>query len=319
VSSAFVDELQRVTEEEAVGGASWSRGLARFRRNSVSLGGAVLVALLVTMALAAPLIARVVGHGPNELFSSEVDSFGLPLGPSRHFVLGVDQEGRDLLVRSVYGLRTSLLVSLDATAIATTIGVVAGLVAGYSGGWLDNLTSRVADVFLALPIVLVAISISSVCSVNAKGCAGGLIHPGIGLVILILVMPSWPYLARIVRGQTLSLREQEFVATARALGASHRQVMFREILPNLWSQIIVFAALLIPTNIIFEATLSYLGVGIPPTTPSLGGILSDATNGSLFRYAWWMMVFPGTIVILTAHGFFIVGEGLRDAFHSSSE
>lgn len=319
MSSAFVEELQRSTDEEAAGGASWRRGLARFRRNRVSLGGAVLVGVLVGMAVAAPLIARLVGHTPNELFSTQVDSYGLPLGPSRHFLLGVDQEGRDLLIRSLYGLRTSLLVAVAATAIATTIGVIAGLVAGYSGGWLDNVTSRVADVFLALPIVLVAISISSVCSVNATGCAGGLIHPGEGLVILILVAPSWPYLARIVRGQTISLREHEFVATARALGASHRQVMFREILPNIWSQIIVFAALMIPTNIIFEATLSYLGVGIPPTTPSLGGILSDATSGSLFRYAWWMMVFPGTLVILTALGFFVVGEGLRDAFHSSSE
>jgi peptide/nickel transport system permease protein len=319
VSSAFVDELQRAIEDEAAGGASWRRGFARFCRNRVSLGGAVLVAVLATMALAAPLIAKVVGHTPNELFSNELDSFSLPLGPDRHFLLGADQEGRDVLIRSLYGLRTSLFVSVVATAIATTIGVVAGLVAGYSGGWLDNLTSRVADVFLALPIVLVAISISSVCSVNATGCVGGLIHPGMTLVILILVAPSWPYLARIVRGQTISLGEQEFVATASALGASHRQVMFREILPNLWSQIIVFAALMIPTNIIFEATLSYLGVGIPPTTPSLGGILSDAANGSLFRYAWWMMVFPGTLVILTALGFFIVGEGLRDAFHSSSE
>jgi ABC-type dipeptide/oligopeptide/nickel transport system permease subunit len=319
MSSAFVDELQRTAGEEVAGGASWRRGFGRFRRNRVSAGGALLVAVLAAMALGAPLIAKLVGHTPNELFGNQVDSFGLPLGPSRHFLLGVDQEGRDLLIRSAYGLRTSLFVALAATAIATVIGTVAGLVAGYSGGWVDNFTSRVADVFLALPIVLVAISISSVCSVNATGCAAGLIHPGMTLVILILVGPSWAYLSRIVRGQTLSLREQEFVATARALGASHGQVMFREILPNLWSQIIVFAALMIPVNIIFEATLSYLGVGIPPTTPSLGGILSDATNGGLFRYAWWMMVFPGTLVILTALGFFIVGEGLRDAFHSSSE
>lgn len=319
MSSGIVDELQWMGPEEAAGGASWRRAVDRFFRRRVNTAGLVLVLTLTALALGAPLVARVIGHTPNELFAGELDAFGLPAGPSRHFLLGADQEGRDLLVRSVYGLRTSLFVSVAATALATGLGVGTGVAAAYFGGWVDTVVGRCSDVFLAAPIVLVAISLSSVCSVTATGCLHGLIKPGIGLVILILIGPSWPYIARIVRAQTLSLGEQEFVGTARALGASHLQIMVRELLPNLLSQITVLIALLIPTNIIFEATLSYLGVGIPPTTPSLGGILNDATTGSLYRYAWWMMVFPGTLVLLITLAFNVVGDGLRDAFHSSTE
>jgi peptide/nickel transport system permease protein len=319
MSSGLVEEMQWTGGETAGAGyGSWRRAFGRFWRNRFSAAGLVIVVLLCLLALAAPLVAKLVGHGPNQLFSSALNSFGLPVGPNKHFLLGADQEGRDVLVRCVYGLRTSLLVSLVATAIATVIGVTAGLLAGYFGGWIETVIGRAADVFLSAPIVLVAISLSSVCSVAAKGCLNGLLQPGIGLVIVILIGPSWPYLARIVRGQTIAIREQEFVPTARALGASHLQVMFREILPNLTSQITVFIALMIPTNIIFEATLSYLGVGIPQTTPSLGGMLSDATNNNLYQYAWWMMVFPGVLVLLATLGFFIVGDGLRDAFHSSN-
>ncbi len=319
MSSGVVEELQwTVSETPAAEGGSWRRAFQRFWSNRVSAAGLVLVIVLTLLALAAPLVAKIVGHGPNQLFPDATNSFGLPIGPNSQFLFGVDQEGRDVLVRCVYGLRTSLIVSLIATGVATVIGVIAGLVAGYFSGWVDTVIARTADVFLSAPIVLVAISLSSVCSVTASGCLGGLVQPGPGLVILILIAPAWPYLARIIRGQTITLREQEFVATARALGASHRQVMFREILPNLTSQITVFIALMIPTNIIFEATLSYLGVGIPPTTPSLGGILSDATNNNLYQSAWWMMVFPGVLVLLTTLGFFIVADGLRDALHSSN-
>jgi peptide/nickel transport system permease protein len=319
MSSGLVEELQwTVTEPSGTEGGSWRRAFARFWSNPFSAAGLILVVVLSVLALAAPLIAQIIGHGPNQLFPNATNSFGLPTGPSSQFLFGVDQEGRDLLVRCLYGLRTSLVVALIATGLATIIGVIAGLLSGYFGRWTDTAIARTADVFLSLPIVLVAISLSSVCSVTAQGCLGGLVQPGPGLVILILIAPSWPYIARIIRGQTITLREQEFVATARALGASHLQVMFREILPNLTSQITVFIALMIPTNIIFEATLSYLGVGIPPTTPSLGGILSDATTNNLYQSAWWMMVFPGVFVLLITLGFFVVAEGLRDALHSSN-
>jgi peptide/nickel transport system permease protein len=319
MTSGLVEELQwSISDTAGEGYGSWRRGFSRFWRNRFSACGLIVVALLTLLAIAAPLVAAIIGHGPNQIFPDATNAFGLPVGPSKHFLWGADQEGRDVLVRCVYGLRTSLYVSVVATAVATAIGVTGGLLAGYFGGWIDTAIGRAADVFLAAPIVLVAISLSSVCSVTASGCLGGLIQPGVPLVILILIGPSWAYVARIVRGQTISIREQEFVPTARALGASHLQVMFREILPNLTSQITVFVALMIPTNIIFEATLSYLGVGIPPTTPSLGGMLADATNNNLYQYAWWMMVFPGVLVLLVTLGFFVVGEGLRDAFHSSN-
>ena len=319
MSSGLVEDLQwTASEGPAIEGGSWRRVFSRFWSNRVGATGLIVVAVLCLLAIMAPLVAELVGHGPNQLFPNATNSFGLPVGPNGQFLFGADQEGRDVLVRCVYGLRTSLIVSLIATGLATLIGVITGLLAGYFGGWVDTLIARGADVFLSAPIVLIAISFSSVCSVTASGCLGGLIQPGPGLVILILIVPSWPYLARIIRGQTISIREHEFVATARALGASARQVMFREILPNLTSQITVFIALMIPTNIIFEATLSYLGVGIPQTTPTLGGILSDATNNSLYQTAWWMMVFPGVLVLLTTLGFFIVADRLRDALHSSN-
>jgi peptide/nickel transport system permease protein len=319
MSSGLVEDLHwTASESPAAEGGSWRRVFARFWSNRVSAAGLIVVVVLSLVALAAPLVAKLVGHGPNQIFPNATNSFGLPIGPNSQFLFGADQEGRDVLVRCVYGLRTSLAVSLIATGLATLIGVVTGLFAGYFGGWIDTLIARGADIFLSAPIVLIAISLSSVCSVTAKGCLGGLIQPGPALVILILIGPSWPYIARVIRGQTITIREHEFVATARALGASSWQVMFREILPNLTSQITVFIALMIPTNIIFEATLSYLGVGIPQSTPSLGGILSDATNNNLYQTAWWMMVFPGVIVLLITLGFFIVADGLRDALHSSN-
>lgn len=300
---------------QPVGGRSQWRQLARkYRSDRFAMAGLVVVVLLCLVALGAPLIAKITGHGPNELFPSQLDpTFGLPTGPSSHFWFGVDQDGRDVFVRCVYGLRTSLIIALLSAAIATAIGVAAGIAAGYFGGWLDTLVSRWADIVLALPVMLFAISLSSVCSVSVNGCLGGTVQPGIGLVVIILALFTWPYIARIARAQTLIIREQEFVHAARGFGASHLQVMFREIMPNLSAQIIVYMTLIIPNNILFSAALSFLGVGMPQTTPSLGQMISDATNGSLYTYAWWMMLFPGVLLLLITYSFNIVGDGLRDA------
>ena len=221
MSSGLVEELQwTVTEPSGTEGGSWRRAFARFWSNPFSAAGLVIVVALSLLALAAPLIAHLVGHGPNQLFPDATNSFGLPTGPSSRFLFGVDQEGRDLLVRCAYGLRTSLVVALIATGLATIIGVSAGLLAGYRSGWTDTAIARTADVFLSAPIVLIAISFSSVCSVTASGCLGGLIQPGPGLVVLILIAPqlgptspassaarrspsvsrsSWPRLVRWVR------------------------------------------------------------------------------------------------------------------------
>jgi peptide/nickel transport system permease protein len=253
------------------------------------------------------------------LFPDQLNSeLGLPTGPSSRFLFGIDSDGRDVLVRCVYGLRTSLIVSLLSAAIATAFGVTVGLAAGYFGGWLDTLISRSADIFLALPVILFAISISSVCSISARGCLDGTVQPGIGLVVAILALFTWPYIARLVRGQTLALRQQEFVNAARGFGAPHLKIMFAEILPNLTAQVIVYMTLIIPSNILFEASLSFLGVGVPQTTPSLGRMIADATNGNLFTYAWWMMLFPGILLLLITFSFNLLGDGVRDAIGGGS-
>jgi peptide/nickel transport system permease protein len=288
--------------------------ISRFRADRWAMTGLALVVALAVIAICAPLIAKISGHGPNQLFPAQLSAqLGLPTGPSGKFYFGVDQDGRDVFVRCLYGLRTSLIISLLAAGAATAVGVTVGMAAGYFGGWVDTLISRWADIFLALPVILFAISISSVCSISARGCLGGTIQPGIGLVVVILALFTWPYIARIVRGQTLVIGQAEFVNAARGFGASNLQIMFREILPNLTAQVIVYMTLIIPSNILFEAALSFLGVGVPQSTPSLGRMIADATTGSLFTYAWWMMLFPGVLLLLITYSFNIVGDGLRDA------
>jgi peptide/nickel transport system permease protein len=286
---------------------------ARFRRDKAAVVGLVLAATIVGLAILAPAFARLTGHGPNELFESMRGNFGLPKGPNASFWFGADQVGRDLFVRVMYGARTSLIVALVGTGIATLIGIVVGMWAGYYRGWLDTFISRSVDIWLSLPLLLFAVGLSTVCSSSVKGCLGGLLQPGLPLVTGIIALFTWPYIARIVRGQVISLRERDFVEAARSLGSNDARIMFSELLPNLMAPILVYATLTIPGNILFEAALSFLGVGVPQSTPSWGRMLSDATGGSLFTQAWWMMVFPGVFLLLTTLAFYLIGDGLRDA------
>jgi len=288
----------------------------RFRKDKVAMGALVFLVFLVGVALLAPVIAsQVIHHGPNELFIHEpvkmVNEFGLPLGPNEQFWFGADRSGRDLFVRVIYGARSSLVVGVVATGIAVFIGVTLGLIAGYYGGWRDTLISRTTDIVLSFPLLLFAIGIVGACSASTEGCFGGLIKPGLQLVIFVIALFSWPNICRVVRGNTLSLREQEFVDANRSLGASNITIIFRELLPNLIAPIIVYATLLIPSNIIFEAALSFLGLGLPQSVPSWGRQLSEAAQ--VFRVAWWMMLFPGLFLFATTLGFNLVGDGLRDA------
>ena len=222
-------------------------------------------------------------------------------------------------MRVLYGARTSLLVAALATTISMTIGVTVGVIAGYYRGIVDTIISRLSDVVLALPQLLLAIGIAASCSVSANGCLNGLVQPGIKLVVFVISAFTWPYIARIVRSTTLSLREKEFVEAARSLGASDRRIIFREILPNLVAPITIWATLLIPANILFEAALSFLGLGVPVTTASWGSALSDAAAGGLYRDAPWMMIFPGIFLVLTTLAFNLLGDGLRDALDPRSE
>jgi peptide/nickel transport system permease protein len=207
-------------------------------------------------------------------------------------------------------------VAVVATGIAVVIGVVMGMVAGFFRGWVDTVLSRVMDVLLAFPILLLAIGLASACSLG-KGCLGGLIKPGLPVLIIVIALASWPYIGRIVRGQVLSLREKEFIDAARSLGAGNARIIFRELLPNLVAPIIVYTTLILPTNVLFEAALSFLGVGVQPPTASWGQMIAEAVP--IFDTAWWYMVFPGVALVLTVLAFNLVGDGLQDALNPRSD
>jgi peptide/nickel transport system permease protein len=306
--------------QQVEGRSPWQLFWGRFRRDRIALVALGWVIILILSALLAPLFVKLVAHnGPTQIRPELSNEFNIPvIGPGKVFWGGVDPLGRDVFVRTLYGARTSLQVALLATAISVVIGLALGLLGGYFGGKVDTFTSRLTDIVLSLPVFLIAIGISASCGVSIQGCLGGLLKPGVWLVTFIIALFGWTYIARIVRGQTLSLREREFVEAARATGFGWGHIMFREILPNLVAPLIVYTTLLIPVNIIFEASLSYLGVGIPPGTPSWGGMMADATQGQLYRFAWWMLLFPGLMLVFTTLAFNVVGDALRDALDPRS-
>jgi peptide/nickel transport system permease protein len=284
----------------------------RFRQDRVALSSLAFIVLLFVVALTAPLIVRALGlPGPYVQNPNLTDSFGSPLGPSLAHPFGVDQLGQDVASRVIYGTRVALEVGILGTAVATLIGVVIGTLAGFYRGWVDTLLSRLIDVVLSVPILLLGLGIGAACAV--RGCVGGTVQPGLGLVIFLIALANWTYIARIVRGLVLSLREREFVQASRALGASDARIMFHEIFPNLLAPIIVYATLLIPLNILLEAGLSFLGVGIRPPTASWGQMIAAATP--IFNTAWWYMTFPGLALLLTVLAFNLLGDGLQDALN----
>jgi peptide/nickel transport system permease protein len=281
--------------------------LARLRTDRVALASVAVILLVVALAIAAPLIAGITGHGPTDAnVDGGTDANGQPLPPgSAGYLLGTDNLGRDILVRIAYGARISLLVGVLATAIATVVGVVIGLVAGYFGGWIDSILARLMDVVLSFPYVLFAIVLVSVFG------------PSLPLTILVIAFFSFAAIGRIVRGQALSQREKEYVEAAHSLGAGNLRILFVDILPNLVAPVIVLATLLIPAAIIFEATLSFLGLGVVPPTPSWGNMLSDA-EGVGFQ-AWWFYIFPMLFLLATTLAFNLLGDAVRDALDPRTE
>jgi ABC-type dipeptide/oligopeptide/nickel transport system permease subunit len=284
----------------------------RFRRDRVAIASLGFIVLLAIVAIAAPLVVKILGlPGPYVQNLNLTDEFGSPLGPSGAHPFGVDQVGHDVASRVIYGTRVSLEVGILGTAIATVIGVTLGTVAAYYRGWVDMLLSRIVDVVLSIPVLLLGLGIGAACAV--RGCLGGAVSPGVGVIIFLIMLINWTYIFRIVRGLVLSLREREFVEASHALGASDARIMFREILPNLVAPIIVYSTLLIPLNILLEASLSFLGVGVRPPTASWGQMIAAATP--IFNTAWWYMVFPGAALLLTVLAFNLLGDGLRDALN----
>ncbi|MBB6121131.1 ABC transporter permease [Nocardiopsis algeriensis] len=306
----------------------------RLRKDKVAMISGVVVVLLILAAILAPLLAKWFGHPPTQYHQDLLEpNTGLPYKdpdnpvppgafPSSEYLdrwgaissehlLGVEPvTGRDLFSRILYGAQISLLVAFLSTLVCVALGTVLGIIAGYKGGWVDTVISRAMDIFLAFPLLLFAIALVGVIPEGILGLTGNGLR--IGVIVFIIGFFNWPYIARIVRGQTLSLREREFVEAARSLGASNRHILFKEILPNLVTPILVYATLLIPTNILFEAALSFLGVGINPPTPSWGKMLSEAV--SHYSTAPYFIIFPGLAIFITVLAFNLFGDGLRDAF-----
>jgi peptide/nickel transport system permease protein len=284
----------------------------RLRRDRVAVASFIFIIGLVVVALAAPLVVSILGlPGPNVQNLNLTDEFGLPIGPDAAHPFGVDPLGQDVMSRVIYGTRVSLEVGIGSTAIATLIGVVVGTLAGFYSGKTDMVLSRFMDVVLSIPLIFLGLGLGAACSVH--GCLKGLIEPGLGTLVFIIVLGTWPYVARIVRGLVLSMRAREFIEASRALGASDRRIMFREILPNLTAPIIVYASLLVPTTILLEAAFSFLGVGIRPPTASWGQMIASAAPN--YNTAWWYLVFPGAALLLTVLAFNLLGDGLQDALN----
>jgi peptide/nickel transport system permease protein len=305
-------EVAAGTDLEVIGRSPRELFWLRFKRDKAAIAGGIVIILLILLALfGGPLAERISGHPPNEPYTNMTDDFGIPKGPNADFWFGADSAGRDLFVRTMYGARTSLLVGIVASGLAVAIGTTIGLAAGYFGKWADTTLSRGADVMLAIPYLLISIGIVAACSTTKEGCLNGLIQPGLTIVILVIVLFSWPYTARVIRGNTLSLKQKEFVEASRSVGAGNLRIIGGDLLPNLVAPIIVLATLLIPQNILFEAALSYLGLGVPPDQASWGQILADASG--LYDVAWWLMVFPGAFLVVTTLAFNLLGDGLRDA------
>src|SRR5579862_347313 len=281
--------------------------MARLRTDRVAIAAVVVIILMVLFAIFAPLVASLTGHPANVTnLDTGTNSAGGPLPPlTSGYLLGTDNLGRDILVRLAYGARVSLMVGVLATLLAAALGVVVGLLSGYYGGWIDTFLARIMDVVLSFPYVLLAIALVSVAG------------PSLPLTIAVIAFFSWAAIGRVVRGQAISQREKEYVEAAHSLGAGDLRIMFVDILPNLIAPVIVLATLLIPTAIIFEATLSFLGLGVVPPTPSWGNMLSDA-EGVGFQ-AWWFYIFPMLFLLATTLAFNLLGDAVRDALDPRTE
>jgi peptide/nickel transport system permease protein len=285
----------------------------RLRRDKVAVGGGVVVALLILTAIIGPHLVQNpdIYHSNliNPTFLRPNGAFG---GISLAHPLGVEPEtGRDLLARIVVGAQYSLLIAFLATLLAVGLGTFFGVLAGYLGGWADSLIARAMDVFLAFPLLVFALALAGVIPYSAFGLSGNSLR--IAVLIFVIGFFNWPYMGRIIRGQTLSLREREFVDAARSLGARTPYILFRELLPNLVAPILVYSTLLIPTNILFEAALDYLGVGLYVPTPTWGQMLSSAVQNGFYYIDPEYMLVPGLSIFITVMAFNLFGDGLRDA------
>lgn len=274
------------------------RNLREFRRNRLAMASVIVVLVFIAMAVAAPLIAP---HDPNatDLFR-RLQPPAWVEGGEWSFMLGCDALGRDILSRIIYGARISIFIGLAVIVLATGVGILAGLAAGYFRGWVDVVIGRLVDILLGFPYLIFAIGLMA------------MMGPGLMNIVLALAYKEWVIPCRVVRGETLAVRELEYVEAARALGAGPRHIMWREILPNILSPVIVVSTIRMANVIILEASLSFLGLGVQPPTASWGGMVSDGR--AFILEAWWVSTFPGLAIVLLVLAINVASQSLRDAF-----
>ncbi|HEY0718001.1 MAG TPA: ABC transporter permease [Streptosporangiaceae bacterium] len=304
---AAAQAAEAAPEQAIEGRSQWQLTWRRLSHDKVAVASLIVIVIMIALAIAAPAFAALTGHPADTAYpNTGENAAGLPVGPGTHgFWLGTDGTGRDLLVRIFYGARISLFVGIITTAIAAVAGVTIGMIAGYFGGLIDTVLSRFVDAVLAFPYVVLALALAVV------------LGPSLPVIVGVIAFFSWAGIARIVRGQTLSIKEKEYIEAARSLGAGPFRIMFVHILPNLLAPVLVLSTLYIPQAIIFESTLSYLGLGIQPPTASWGNILGDAQ--SFYQQAWWYVVFPAGALLITTLAFNLLGDGIRDAMDPRTE
>jgi peptide/nickel transport system permease protein len=273
-------------------GEAWKR----FRKDRTALFGAAVIGVVVVAAVLAPWVTP---YDPHEQFFDGLTLEGAPLPPSERFWLGTDLLGRDAYTRLVYGARTSLIIGIAANAVAVLIGTLLGTVAGYVGGWIGTAIMRFTDLMMAFPALLLAIALAAI------------LKPSLWIVALVIALVNWVQTARVIYTQTRALVEREFIEAAHALGAAWPRILLVHVLPHLAPHILVWGTLGIAVTVLLEATLSFLGIGVQPPTPSWGGIIFESQ--SYFLTAPWLVFFPGVSILLLALAFNLVGDGLRDA------
>ena len=311
-----------VAPAEFVGRSPWQLAWRRLRRDRVGIVSGITLIVLAVLALAAPLIAKLYGIGPYEQFQDQLNAFGNPLGylggmSGRHWFGLEPNLGRDIFIRLLYGIRTSLFIAFAAAVITTTIGVALGILAGYRGGWIDAVISWVTDLALALPFLVFALAVIPTIRLRFFGPRDAVPTSfDVAVIIGIFAVFGWTSTARLVRGQVISLREHEFVDAARSMGITTRRMLWRELLPNVWAPILVTFSLAIPQYITGEAALSFLGVGILEPTPDLGRMIYAGLNDISVDFAYFFI--PGFTLFVLVLAFNLFGDAVRDALDPRS-